>query len=938
MRHFRLILIFLFLIINLSYASKIELPEVLFPIEVITEKKEEKPPVYPPKKVNYEIKLNLSDRIINYISPVPPIDTNPVEVYIEPPSTFLGLPKDNALLSDALELYYSKNYILAKTRLLKLLKDFKDKIGKKDIYGTAYYLLGLVYYKLENKTEAFRYFKKGCFYPKSFKEKLPSCLSAELVAYQLNSIPDAKSIEEAIKIKTPDTIFLSSIKYFLKKDFDTANKILDYFSCDELNVNFIDYCHYETGFTKFMIGDYETAVINLKKVKSSDYKNQADILKAFAYLKLGNLNYAEIGFRKYLEKYGSAGNYSTLAYYGLALVNLKKGAIKKVLRLAGILESRDKNLAQNLYLKVADIYRRKGDYQKAIVLYQVALKLTTNYKLAIKKKLIITAYNNGKYEYVYKLSKGVKTPVFYLIKGYSEFWLGMYQKAADDLEKAIKGIINKKDKFQALKLLADIYYRTDKEKKYLDVIKQIKKFDPRLARNLLGWFFFKKKDYEKAYKAFIDPYMKAVSLFNMNKLDEALKIVKGLPTRKAKFLEAYIYLKKGDYDTARNILLRLANTGGKLGEKSAYLYAFSFFAEGDYKRAIDEFTKFLSFAKDKELRKIATLRLADSYYNLGNKKLARRIYEDFIKKNAGTPEAIDAAYQLTVLEMNSSDVDVEKQIKKFIRKYPNYPMVDLLKLQLADIYIEKKKYAEAEKVLRDVIRKNKKESEYALYKLAYLKYLEGDIGEAIKLLKQYLAKYPQGEYRIATIELLAKIYEERGDYKNAVVYVSQLPKTNKNIFRLANLYFKLGDYNRAEGFYKQLYNKYPEYRPDIAYFLGVIAFKEGKLSEAERYFNEAVNGSDYDKVAGAYYYLGLIALKKGKKEDALNNFLNVIYLYSENREFVSKARLKAAEIMKEQDRKFEASCMIKRIDTRFLNKKELEKYNSLKTSLPKCYE
>jgi TolA-binding protein len=476
------------------------------------------------------------------------------------------------------------------------------------------------------------------------------------------------------------------------------------------------------------------------------------------------------------------------------------------------------------------------------------------------------------------------------------------------------------------------------EKKYLDTLKEIKKYDVKLARDLLGWFFFKKKKYDKAYKAFVDPYMKAVSLFNMNQLDKALNLARNIPDKKGKFLEAYIYLKKGNYQKAREILQKLAKSNDKLGEEAAYLYAFSYFAEGEFGKAATELKKFLQRAKDPELRKIATLRLADSYYNLGNKKLARKIYEDFIREHADSPEAIDAAYQLTVLEMDNPQGDVELQILKFIKKYPNYPMVDLLKLQLADIYIDKKRYADAEKLLKEIAYKNKKESEYALYKLAYVKYLQGDIDGAIHLLKSYLERYPKGQYKNAALELLAKIYEEEEDYKNAITYVSKLPRTSQNMYRLAQLYFKVGDYKNAEYFYKQLYNQYPEYRSDIAYYLGLIALKGNRLKEAEDYFSEAINGSNYDNVAASYYYLGLIAMKQGKDEEALNHFLNVIYLYSENKKFASKARLRAAEIMKKQGRKKEASCMLKKVNTRYLDKKELEIYRKLKKSLPECQE
>jgi len=932
------IFILLLFTAGISFGSKIELPEVLFPIEVVAERQEKKPPVKPPKKINYDVKVKLSDKIINYLKPLPPIDTKLLDTYIEPPSSFLGLPRDNAILSSAIKHYYAGNYLFAKSRIEKLFEAYKKNIGKKDIYGKAYFLLGLIEYKLENRKGAYNYLKKACEYPIHFKEQTSACLSAQIVAYQLNNIKDAEEIEKKLKVNTLDGKFLKAIKYFLRKDFKTAHKILSKINCDALSVNLIDYCRYVKGYVNFANGYYQSAIYTLKKVKSPNYRKQAQIMLGYSYLKIGKNKEAEAVFRSYLERYGSADEYSTLAYYGLGLVNLKKGLLQKALKIAGILESRNRTLAQNLYLKVADFYKRKGNYKKAFVLYQVALKLAPEHKTDIKKKLVITAYNDGNYDYAYKLAKGINDPMFYLIKGYSEYWLKMYREAAKDLEKAVKGYLKKKDKLLALQILADIYYRNDMGKKYLDTLKEIKKYDIKLARDLLGWYFFKKKKYDKAYKAFVDPYMKAVSLFNLNQLDKALNIAKNIPDKRARFLEAYIYLRKGQYQKARDLLKELAKSKDKLGEEAAYLYAFSYFAEGDYSKAIEELRKFLQFAKDEELRKIATLRLADSYYNLGNKELARKIYEDFIRKHADSPEAIDAAYQLTVLEMDKPDTDIEKQIVKFIKKYPSYPMADLLKLQLVDIYIDKKRYADAEKLLKEIADKNKRESEYALYKLGYVKYLQGEIDEAKKVLREYLAKYKKGQYRIAAIELLAKMYEEENDYNGAIIYVSQLPKTSKNMYRLANLYFKVGDYKNAEYFYKELYNQYPEYRSDIAYYLGVIALKKNKLDEAEEYFNEAINGSNYDNVAASYYYLGLIAMKKGKNEEALNHFLNVIYLYSENEKFASKARLRAAEIMKKQNRKREASCMLKRINTRYLDEKELEIYRALKKTLPKCLD
>lgn len=923
---------FLFLLITLKLFAqvKINAPEVVFPIEVITEKYEEKPQVLPPKVINLKIEFNIKNRLDDYIKPIPPIDVQPFEVYMEKPRTFLGLPKDNALLSEAIDSYYKREYYLTEEFLDQLLNYIKkQKDYKKNLKGRAYYLLGLTKYKALDREEAFKYFLKGCQYPIKFPEKIASCKSAVLLALQLGKYEDAYKILKSIK-SSLDTGFLLTTYYFLKEDLNQANKLSGMYNCDELNVSLIKYCKYVKGFLAFKDKDYKTSLDYLKGIKNKVYLGQITIIKALDYLYLNDLANAEVLFRKYLKDFGTVDKLSTYAIYGLALINLKKGEFLKALKLAGTLEGRDKILAQNIYIKLADIYIKKGRFEEAFSLLQKSLKISKEYKINIKKKLAITAYNRGKYNYAYRLMKSVKTPHFKLYTGYTLTWLGKYEEATKYLEDALNYNLPRKERILALKLLADLYYRLDKEKSYLDVVRRIKDLDKNEARNLLGWFYFKKKMYDKAFKSFVNPYMKAVSAFNMNDLDTALKYISKLNTKKAKFLEAYIYLRKGEFDVARDILEKLARGFDKISQQAGYLYAYSFFAQGDYEKAIEEFRRFLNVARDKELKKLATLRLADSYYNLGKKDLARKIYERFIREHANSKEAIDAAYQLTVLEMEKSKGDVEKQIVSFLKRYPRYPLADLLRIQLADIYISKKKFKEAEKLLKYVIKKNKEESDYALYKLTYLMYMKGDFNKAIEIANQYLTKYPDGKFKIDALELLAKIYEEEKNYPMAIKYVRQLPQTDNNIYRLALLYFKIGNLRNAGQYFSILYNKNPKYKNEIAYYLGRIYYATGDLNNALKYFEEATNSDDY-KIAGeSYYYLGRIYQQLGKYEEALNSYLNVIYLYPDLKQFVSKARLRVAEILKKQGKNKDAKKMLDKIDTSYLSNEELRLYNQLK--------
>ena len=936
------------LILNISYSkkveksdtkkvekAKVEIPEVVFPVEVITEKKEEKPPVYPPKKISYDVKFQIKEEFEKDIKPIPPVDIEPIEVYIEKPSTFLGLPKDNALLGDAIEFYNTNDYLLADEKLKTLFKEYKESKN----FGTAYYLRGLIKYKTGDTKEALKNFEKACFYKGKLekKQRKASCISAVILAYQTGNPQKAREIASRLKNKRIDELFIKVINYTMNGDYDKALKVSTLFRCEQVHVNLIEYCRYTKGYLYFFKGNYRKALGYFRKVKDKKYKQQITVLKGFAYLKLGKLDEAERVFRNYLKVYGTLDNISTYVFYGLGLIDLKKGLYKKALRIAGTLEARDKRLAQNIYMTLADRYSDKHNFKMAFSLLQKSLKISSRYKDVLKKKISITAYNEGHYEYAYKLMKGIKNPYFYLFMGYSLYWLGKYDEATKYLDMAVKDNIPRGYKYEALKLLADIYYRSKREKKFLDIVRKIKDYNKKTARDLLGWFFFKKKDYAKAYKVFVNPYMKAVSAFNSGNYEPALQLIHKINNRKAKFLEAYIYLRKGEFDVARDILRNLAKYRDEIGEQSAYLYAFSFFAQGDYQTAAEEFENFLRVSRNPKFRKQAQLRLADCYYNLGKKDIARRIYETFIKNNANSPEAIDAAYQLTLLEMNSSEVDVEKQIKRFLRKYPRYKLADLLRTQLADLYIEKKNYAEAEKIFLYLIKKNVRESEYALYKLGYLKYKTGNTDEAKQILIAYLQKYPNGRFKKDTLNLLAKMYEEEHNYREAIKYVRQLPQTNQNKYRLAMLYFHLGNYSYAKKYFENLYKTYPEYKSEIGYYLGKIAYIRKDLKTALRYFEEATNSSDYDIAAESYFYLGEIYRNLGKPEMALNNYLNVIYLYPEAKVFVSKARVRVAESMFKQDKRMEASCMLKPVDTKYLNNIELRLYDKLKKKLPTCY-
>ncbi len=927
----RYILFALLLIFTTVFSEEVKVPEITFPIEIIAEKKEEKPLLSPPENISLKEKLEIK-LFVEEFKPIPPYTVNPPVLNLKKPSTFLGIPEENALMSGAVEDFQMGRLFSAKEKLETLTKKYPEV----EFINDAYYLLGIVYYRLEEYKKALENFSKGCSSKNISKVKDYSCISAVILNLRFHNLKEAENMLKNIDLIDDNSLFWHSVLFAHLGNPKEAQNLAKDINCEDLDINFVEYCRYIKGYLLFATHRFKEALEVLKNIDIPTYYRHLLLLKGFSYLNLNELSKATAYFNKFLEGYGSVEKISDYAIYGLGIIDIKTGNIKKAIEDAGILEVRNPELSQNLYIKIAEELADRKDFINAFVILQKSVKTGNRYIDYLRKKIAVTAYNTGNYQYAFLMFKDINQPEFFLYAGYALLKLNRPVQAKEYFEKAYRLAEKNQLKETALKFLADIYFQLRQFREYLNVVKLLKSYDQEYASNLLGWYFFVKKEYQKAYLSFKDPYMKAVSAFNGNMLKEAYQIIKDKTDRKYKFLLAYIYLKEEQLDKARKVLKELSRGNDKIAEEAGYLYAYSYFSQQKYLQAAQAFKEFAQKYENTRLGKLATLRMADSYYNAGNIEKARQIYRQFIQKYSNSPEAIDAAYQLTILEMKSSEGDVAQQINSFIQKYPNYPFVNLLKLQLADYYLEKQEYEKAEEIYKHIIVSDSKESDYAFYKLGYMYYIKKDLENAIKTLTDYIKKHPNGKYVANGKTLLVKIYDSIGDYEKAISLLKQLPNNDENIFKLAVLYYKKKDLLKAKEYFEDIYTRFPKYRNDIAYYLGKIQMELGHTDMAKKFLQEAIGGTDYFHTAESYFLLGVIAEKEGNKEEALNSYINVIYLYPEAKEFVIKARLKAAEIMKKEGQKKEAACMLKPLKNEKLTEKLNEQLNKLIEGLPEC--
>ncbi|MDQ7055078.1 MAG: hypothetical protein Q9M89_00660 [Persephonella sp.] len=110
-----------------AFSQEVKVPEITFPIEIIAEKKETKPVLSPPETIKLKEKLKIK-LFVEEVKPIPPYGVKPPVISLNKPSTFLGLPEENALMSDAVEDFQMGRLFSAKEKLEKLVKKYPEVI------------------------------------------------------------------------------------------------------------------------------------------------------------------------------------------------------------------------------------------------------------------------------------------------------------------------------------------------------------------------------------------------------------------------------------------------------------------------------------------------------------------------------------------------------------------------------------------------------------------------------------------------------------------------------------------------------------------------------------------------------------------------------------------------------------------------------------------
>jgi len=663
------------------------------------------------------------------------------------------------------------------------------------------------------------------------------------------------------------------------------------------------------------------------------------------YYLLGRINFEGKNFTEAQNYFLKAINskfqtdFDALSYYSLgeikALYKSFEDALKfyrKALQL-----SKDKELAETIYIKIFSILYEKKDFPKL-------------------KKILK--------EYEKRLSDKVFKDYFMFYKAELSFCYDKdYKKAERLFLDVIKITENQDIKDLSLSRLIDIFCKESRFKEAQNLIEKI--FDPELKILKRAELYFNQKRYNESLKFYEELIKKA----------KDKRILASAFLGKAQNLEAL-----GRYKDAIMIFEKIINEFQDLKDitqEAHYRLGWMYLKISNFKRAIQEFKKVGLYSSDPIIKISADCQIADAYQQVGDfdkaleiydnilKTYPNNIYSDYIQFQIGNvflkmkefnkailafkileerfPNSIfsdEALYNQALCYYLVSDFSKAKDlIKKFIEKYPKTPLrLEVLYL-LSQIYFQEKDYKRCEEILDKIIKEFSVEEELvqeAYFNKGLCKFLRGEVLKAVDYFKKikdelpniqkarillWLGDYyfkeekfnlskkyykeilnlPTKEYRLQALLNIGYLELERGNLKESREFFNKVLENKGDLQKriqaelgLLEIYALLQDEKKLSELAEQLL-KETKKDPLIIQRIADTLKEAGYLDKAIQFYKIYLTKEQDFKI---YLSLADCYLEKKDLDQALKNYFKVVYLWPQEKEAVFKAYLNIAEIYK----------------------------------------
>ncbi len=522
--------------------------------------------------------------------------------------------------------------------------------------------------------------------------------------------------------------------------------------------------------------------------------------------------------------------------------------------------------------------------------------------------------------------------------------------------------------------------RFDEARKYLNRVRDSQEYGAQ-AKYYIGFMAYEGDDYEQANELFEEveaetggeynedlAYFKADLNFKLGKFDQAItegrSQLSNANARERSELNKIIgesYFNKQQYAEALPYLKEYKGKRGKWNNTDYYQLGYTYYKQGDYQNAINEFNKIID--GNNSVAQNGYYHLAESYLKLDKKQEALNAFKNASEMNFNKKIQEDSGLNYAKLsyEIGNAYKPTPTVIADYLEEYPDTPARAELETLLIDSYITSKNYKEAMRLLENTSRNN---SKAAYQKVAFFYgldlYNQGKYGEASRAFSNSLKEprdpiyVTRATYWKAESDYIANDFQEAIiGYKQFMGYgnARQVPEFTDVNYNLAYAYFSDKQYEQAATYFNNYANTNPDdqVRLNDAYLrLGDSRFISSKYWPALEAYNKAIaldiSDQDYatfqksmsygfikkdtDKIAGlktfaskfpkstyrddALYELGNVYVSQNKTDLAISAY-DALVRDVPGSSYVSKALLKKALILDNNNQSDPALTILRKV-------------------------
>ncbi len=709
---------------------------------------------------------------------------------------------------------------------------------------------------------------------------------------RLDSMPDSKAIKDALWYWIGEVHFRGNS---FSKAQEYYRKIINQFP----QSSYLAASYYSLAWCYFQEHNYKEALVYFdeieKKFTQDSYADDARFKIVECFYSLKNYALAKEKANLYLKRYGS-----------------------------------DKSRMSTLYFYIGESDYYLSNFAEAVKAYKQATELAVDSRIKALAQLGV-GWSELKQKHIKEAKEGFQAvqendlenksrDILLLGRASLSFETKDYNEAKKNYETLAMLTADPLNIIQANMGKADALYQLGKYKEavatYKEVLVKINQ-DQTIGKDIedkaqygLAWALLKDGEFKEAIEYFqkiarfsSDAVVKVSALCQIGdayqdteEYDLAIKaydtILKDYP---GSLYGDYVQYQLGmtlmrisQYGTAIMALKKVAQEypDTKLLDDASYALGLAYFQKQDYAQSQQELSVFEDKFKDSSLRSQALYLLGASFYNLDNFVKAIEVFKSIIRIYPQDAELIQKA-EYEIADCFYRMGDEKEALSRFKALQQKYPVASL--------------------------------TSEVIWWLGEYYYRKQDLESAKQYFLTLVNNFAQSNLVADAWYILGSICAEQGELKEAKKYFDKVKNTAKTdlsgqaTISLADLYFKEGEAAQAQQLYESAVKNFPHLATTAYPKLAQLYVDKADFAQGLIYYRKSLEVAPALEAAEIQFKIAQVVQAQGNVDQAVEEYLKVTYLYSENEQLKVKSLLRVASLYEEKEKFKEAFNIYKRI-------------------------